>query len=176
MDKQEFFLIIPGVIYGVAIVDLLKVFEHKRNYFEIVGWGLTFMLGIVTLWINLYVKLDAIVSSNLSFLLIIVQSVLYSRGAHIITPEEQHNDTKAYFKSIRKQFFTLLALIVLCNLLIQEVVQSSHTPVELRILAVLLYVTLIVFDKVWLRTTVMFLTASLILLDLLIPGGLVQFF
>lgn len=168
MDKQEFFLIIPGVIYGVAIVDLLKVFEHKRNYFEIVGWGLTYMLGIVMLWVNLYTKLDAIIQSNLSFLLIIIQSVLYSRGAHIITPEEKHEDTKAYFKGIRKQFFVILSLIILCNMLIQEVVGSNHTPIVLRVFGLVVFVALILVDKVWLRTSAMFIAAILILSDLLL--------
>ena len=49
MDKEEFFLLIPGIIYGVAIVDLLKVFSHKKNYFEMVGWAVLYLLAIIIL-------------------------------------------------------------------------------------------------------------------------------
>ena len=41
MSKSEFILLIPGIIYGVALVDLLKVFRHKNTYWEITGNILT---------------------------------------------------------------------------------------------------------------------------------------
>ena len=49
MDKQEFFLLIPAIIYGVAIVDLLKIFGHKKNYIEMMGWGIYLMMPVIFL-------------------------------------------------------------------------------------------------------------------------------
>ncbi len=174
MDKQEFFLIIPGVIYGVAIVDLLKVVAHKNNYFEVVGWGTVYLLGIVNLWVDLYKKLDAITQSNLSFLLIIIQAVIYSRGAHIITPEEKDVNTKEYFLETKKEFFTILILAVSCNILIQEVVKADNTPLWSRLLGLVVFSSLIFIDKVWYRTIFMLVIGTLLLVDLLTPGGVYQ--
>ena len=35
MQKQEFFLLIPAIIYGVALIDLLKVFGNNKIYWEL---------------------------------------------------------------------------------------------------------------------------------------------
>jgi len=115
MEKQEFLLLIPAVVFGVAIVDLLKLFSHKKSYFELVGWGIFLMLSIVSTWMRLFEKLDVVSSSNLLFLLIIAQAMLFARAANIITPEEKHEDTKAYFFSILKPFFILVAVIAFFN-------------------------------------------------------------
>lgn len=110
MDKQEFYLLIPGIIYGVAIVDLLKVFEHRKNYWEMITWGIAIMLGICYSWILLYSKLDKIASDKLFFLLVIAQAILAAQIARTLTPELKDEDTKAYFFEKRKIFFSLLLL------------------------------------------------------------------
>ena len=75
MEKQEFLLLIPAIIFGVAIVDLLKLFSHKKTYFELVGWGVFLMLAIISVWMRLFEKLEVVSSSNLLFLLIIALPV-----------------------------------------------------------------------------------------------------
>ena len=80
MDKQEFLLLIPAIIYGVAIVDLLKIFSHRKNYFEVVGWGVFVLMLVVFSWMELYQKLELITGDNLSFFLIIIQSILFSQS------------------------------------------------------------------------------------------------
>ena len=57
MEKQEFLLLIPAIIYGVAIVDLLKIFQHKIRYWELIAWGLLLMVLVINIWIELYQKL-----------------------------------------------------------------------------------------------------------------------
>ena len=47
MEKQEFFLLLPAIVYGVAIIDLLKVFSHEKNYWEMVAWGSLMMVYVV---------------------------------------------------------------------------------------------------------------------------------
>ena len=97
MDNQEFFLLIPAIIYGVAIVDLLKVFKSRKTYWEITGWGVLLMVIIINTWAELYNKLGALVDSNINFFLIIGQSIVYAQAASLITPEEKHLNTKDYF-------------------------------------------------------------------------------
>ena len=72
MDKLEFLLIIPAIIYGVAIVDLLKIFNHKKNYFELVGWGIFCLVAIVISWSEVYNKADIIVKDNFSFYVLFI--------------------------------------------------------------------------------------------------------
>jgi hypothetical protein len=37
VEKQEFFLLMPAIIYGVALIDLLKVFGDKKIYWELLA-------------------------------------------------------------------------------------------------------------------------------------------
>ena len=63
MGKSEFILLIPGIIYGVALVDLLKIFRHKNTYWETTAWGIAMIINLIVSWFNLYDKLDMIGSS-----------------------------------------------------------------------------------------------------------------
>ena len=103
MDQQEFLLLIPGIIYGVAIVDLLKIVRHKINYWEVVFWGILLMINIINHWMELYQKLDALVASHVNFYLIIGQAMLYAQAANVITPDDKDSDTKQYFFQGKKE-------------------------------------------------------------------------
>ena len=46
MDKQEYLLLIPGLLFALAIIDLDKIFAHRKAYYELVGWGLYLILAI----------------------------------------------------------------------------------------------------------------------------------
>ncbi|MFY0628178.1 MAG: hypothetical protein JXR07_17905 [Reichenbachiella sp.] len=171
MDKQEYFLLIPAIIYGVAIVDLLKIFSHRKNYFEMVGWGVFYLMAIIILWMDLYHVLEVISEHSLSFVLIIVQAILYARGAGLITPEEKDEDTEAYFMEVRKQFFFLMAAIVLVNLLIQVIVKDDQTPIWFRLGMFVLALILALWDNKKFRVTIMIMLLSFALLDLSLKGG-----
>ena len=137
-----------------------------------VGWGVFYLLATIIMWMELYNLLGAITSSNLSFVLIIFQSILYARGAGIITPEEKDTDTKAYFMSVKKSFFLLMASISLCNMLIQFVVREDNRPVWFRLIMVVLAISLAYWDKLWYRMTILVLLYGVVLLQLSIEGGL----
>lgn len=122
MGKQEFFLLIPAIIFGVAVVDLLKVFSHRKPYFEMLGWALVMMAAIVVLWIDLYDRLEFIGNSNLMFLLLIGQAMLYAQSAAILTPEAQDIDTKKYFLENKRNFFLTLIGIIVFNFLLNQFV------------------------------------------------------
>lgn len=155
MEKQEFLLLIPAIIFGVAIVDLLKLFGHKKTYFELVGWGVFLMLAIIAVWMRLFEKLEVVSSSNLLFLLIIGQAMFYARAANIITPEEKHEDTKAYFFSIQKSFFLLLAVIAIFNMLMQYFVYNDHQSEWVRPLGIALSLICAFSKNVWVRSSIM---------------------
>ena len=139
MDKQEFFLLIPAIIYGVAIVDLLKIFSHKNNYVEMVGWGLYVMMGVIFNWIELYNRLGILSTSNISFFIIIGHAILYARLASLITPEEKDSDTKAYFMQVRKTFFWLISVTTAYGIAIRHGLSDDHTEVWVRPIVIIIY-------------------------------------
>ena len=153
MDKQEFMLLIPGIIYGVAIVDLLKIVQHKYNYWEVIFWGILMMTAIINHWIELYQKLDAFVDSNLNFFLIIGQAMIYAQAANVITPDQKDSDTKEYFFKIRKTFFLILAGTIVMNIILQFAVFDDHRT-WVRLLGIPLFLACAFINKIWLRTTV----------------------
>lgn len=166
MDKIEFLLIIPAIIYGVAIVDLLKIFSHKKSYFELVGWGVFCLLAIIISWSEIYNKVELIVNDNLSFYVLVIQSIIIARIAAVITPEERHINTKKYFMGIKKNFFLLLALSGFVNLLSQYFVYNDQSPIYLRPLLILIMLSCAFYNKVWFRTTM--LTLMFILAGILV--------
>lgn len=155
MDKQEFLLLIPAIIYGVAIVDLLKIFSHKRNYFEMVGWGIFVLIVVVFSWMELYQKLTLITSSNLSFFLIIGQAILYAQITNVITPEEGDKDTLTYFLKVKKLFFTLLAIAGVLGIIMRYTIYDDHSPEWIRPLAVALYIICAFSNSKWLRVSIL---------------------
>jgi hypothetical protein len=154
MEKQEFFLLIPAIIYGVAIVDLLKIFRHKKTYWEVLIWGLLLMIIIINTWTELYQKLEHIVDNTFHFFIVIAQAILYAQAANIITPEEKHVDTRDYFFSIKKSFFLTLGSTTLMNLLVNYFVLADDREIWIRPTAFALVLVCAFVDKVWVRTTI----------------------
>src|SRR5210317_1782137 len=99
MSKYEFILLIPAIVYGVAIVDLLKAFKLKI-YWEVTFWGTYLMMNAILLWLTLFNQLDYIVNNNLNLVLVLAQAILFAKSAELITPEEKDVDTKAYYEGI----------------------------------------------------------------------------
>ena len=171
MDNQEFFLLIPAIIYGVAIVDLLKVFKSRKTYWEITGWGVLLMVIIINTWAELYNKLGALVDSNINFFLIIGQSIVYAQAASLITPEEKHLNTKDYFLSIRKPFFLLMAGIPIFNLLVGFFVFDDHAPAWMRPTGLFLGLACALYDRVWFRAAVLVFYFILAVLVIFVNQG-----
>lgn len=153
MEKQEFLLLIPAIIYGVAIVDLLKIFNHKKNYIEMVGWGFFVMIGVIFTWIELFNKLERITASNISFFFIIFQAVLFARAAALITPEASHSDTKEYFMDIRKRFFWLLSIIAVYGMMMRHFVYDDQVVLWLRPALITIYLVTGYSNNYWVRIT-----------------------
>ena len=145
---------IPAIIYGVAFIDLLKIIQHKKNYWEVVTWGVYMFLLIIFVWTELYQKLETITDNNLNFLLIIVQAVLFTRAVHIITPEEKDIDTKKYFSDNRKLFFLTLLALVVVNVAIEKIVFDDQRVVWMRPTSFISVLICAFVDKRWLRTSI----------------------
>ena len=153
MAKQEFFLLIPAIIYGVALIDLLKVFGNNKIYWELLAWGSMLMVDIIVIWLELWAKLNLVATDKWFFILVIIQAILFAQIAAVITPEEKDIDTKIYFHSIRKLFFSLISATIVFNFLSQEFFYDDQRSELIRPLILIMALACAFIDKIWIRTT-----------------------
>lgn len=169
MDRQEFFLLIPAIIYGVALVDLLKVFKNKKTYWEVVAWGSVMMLYVIITWLELFAKLDMVAANKWYYILLIGKAIILAQIASIITPVEKHMNTKDYFLSIKQAFFFLIAALTIFNFVLQEFYYDDHRPLLIRLSIVALALVCAFLNKMWIRVaTLVIIFAILVQILILI--------
>jgi hypothetical protein len=151
MERQEFFLLMPAIIYGVALIDLLKVFGNNKIYWELLAWGSLLMVNIIVIWLELWAKLDLVATDKWFFIFIIIQAILLAQIAAVITPEEKDIDTKIYFQSIRKVFFLLISAIIIFNFLSQEFFYDDERSWIIRPFILMLALACAFINKLWIR-------------------------
>lgn len=151
MSKSEFIILIPGIIYGVAMVDLLKIFRHSKRYWESVAWGVAMFLNLIVSWFDLYDKVE-VISSNISlFTAYIISPLLFAQAVFVLTPEEEHTDTKAYFLKTQHLFFILILSYIIVNMGLSYFIQTDSTFGWMRPLLSFLFLGAIIWKKFWLR-------------------------
>ena len=163
MEKQEFFLLMPAIIYGVALVDLLKVFKGRKTYWEVVAWGSVFMVYIVIIWLELWAKLDIVATDKWFFILTILKAILLAQIAGIITPEEKDTNTKNYFLSVRVKFFLMVSALVIFNIFLQEFFYNDHRPWFIRGSILALSLSCVFINKSWIRIATLVVTFGLLI-------------
>jgi hypothetical protein len=163
MDKQEFFLLIPAIIYGVALVDLLKVFKNKKTYWEVVAWGSVMMLFVIITWLELFEKLDTVAANKWYYILLIGKAIIVAQIAAIITPEEKHMNTKDYFISIKQGFFLLIAALTIFNFVLQEFYYDDHRPWTFRLSIIAIALACAFFNKMWIRVATLIIVAAILI-------------
>ena len=163
MEKQEFFLLIPAIIYGVALVDLLKVFKTRKTYWEVVAWGSVFMVYIVIIWLELWSKLDIVATDKWFFILMILKAILLAQIAGTITPEAKDSNTKDYFLSVRVQFFLMVSALIIFNVFLQEFFYNDYRPWTIRVAIFSLSLACVFFNKAWIRLATLAVTFALLM-------------
>ena len=163
MEKQEFFLLLPAIIYGVALIDLLKIFKGRKTYWEVVAWGSVFMIYIIIIWLELWAKLDMVATDKWFFILTIFKAILLAQIAASITPEEKDTNTKEYFLSVRVQFFLMVSALVIFNIFLQEFFYNDQRPWVIRIAILTLSLACVFFNKAWIRIVTLVVTFGLLI-------------
>ena len=163
MEKQEFFLLLPAIIYGVALIDLLKIFKGRKTYWEVVAWGSVFMVYIIIIWLELWSKLDMVATDKWFFILTILKAILLAQIAASITPEEKDTNTKEYFLSVRVQFFLMVSALVIFNIFLQEFFYNDQRPWVIRIAILTLSLACVFFNKAWIRIVTLVVTFGLLI-------------
>ena len=155
MSKSEFVLLIPAIIYGVALVDLLKIFRHSKSYWEIIGWGIALFLNLIVSWFGLYEKLEILSSNILYFTAYIISPLVFAQAVFVLTPEEQDTDTKDYFLKSQKSFFMLLLLFTIINSLLSLIIESSVVFIWMRAVLIIPFIVVIFWPRMWLRASIL---------------------
>jgi hypothetical protein len=153
MDSVKILLLIPGLIYGVGLVDLLKVFK-PNTYWEI---RVMAILLFLTLIINWFLYADRISATSLTlgiYTLTMVSPLLFTRACNVLTPDINQQDTKSHFFNVRKSFFLILGIHTLVNIFLQFIIYEDGLNI-FRVIAILLLFACAYFDKLWVRTIMM---------------------
>ena len=150
MSKSEFLLLIPGIIYGVGVVDLIKV-TFQKQYWEIYVWTVVLFLVFILQWYSLYNAIDQIGESKFSFTLMMITPLVFTRGCYLLTPPE-NADTKSYFLKYRSHFFINLVLMIIINGASQYfLVEVSDARTLSRLSFLPLIIVMCIWDNKWYR-------------------------
>ena len=161
MDKGEFLLLIPGLIYGVGLVDLLKIFR-SGIYWEISVMAVFLFVNLIINWFLFFERLQIVSDDIAVFTLTMISPMLFTRACVVLTPEYEVEDTKHYFEGIRKIFFLLLGSQTVVNIIIEQVVHDDGFNF-IRILGAIILFLCAYYDKLWLRIIMMIVYALSIL-------------
>lgn len=168
MSSIEFLLFIPGVIYGVGVVDLLKIFKSKM-YWEIIAWGIVLFLSLIIQWFTLFERLNVINMDIGLFTILLLGPLVYTMTCTVLTPEEEDlGNTEMYFLNIRRKFFIWVLIGMVVSTLLQVVVTNDGRGF-LRLIILPFILGCIFSDKTWIRVTTL-LVVSLGLLSIFIQG------
>lgn len=153
MSKSEFLLLIPGIIYGVGVVDLIRV-TFRLQYWEIYIWASALFLVLILQWYSFYNAIDQAIESKLTFTLMMLTPLIFTRGCYLLTPPEDVN-TKEYFLKYRKVFFVNMALMIFVNSGLQYFMVADP---DSRSISRLLFLPLIIiacfWDNKWYRLSI----------------------
>ena len=150
MSKSEFLLLIPGLIYGVGVVDLIKV-TFKKHYWEIYAWAIVLFLVLILQWYNFYENIDQAVENKLMFTLMMFSPLIFTRGCYLLTPTDEM-ESKAYFLKYRKAFFLNIVALIIANSLLQYFLMAVPDARSFgRLLFLPLMIVASYWDNMWFR-------------------------
>lgn len=150
MDKEEFLFLIPGVLYGIAVFDLLSLIRNKKPYWESQLWAGLLFFTLIAILFNLYEDLTSVTSSILYYTLYLFSPIFFVQACYLITPKEDHDDMKEHFIKKRKLFFGSLTGLVFINFLIHILITDKVNLVQSAVFVALFGINIFV-DKVYVR-------------------------
>lgn len=155
MSKQEFILLIPAIVYGVAIVELLKSFK-VTNYWELIYTGTWLMLNSIILWLTLFNQLDFLIDNNINLLLVLLQAILFAKSAEMLTPEEKDTDTKAYYEGVIRYVILLQVFVFMIAGINEILIFDDRQNYIVRPVAIALGIIAVFWPNKYYRRFVLF--------------------
>lgn len=159
ISKTIFLLLIPGTIYSVALIDLLKLFRHKDKYWESIVWGLLLYGSIIVGWINMYDDLPKMVDSIFIYFIYMFSPLVFAQAVFVLVPNDDSLEMKTHFLKIRRLFYSLITFVIAFNFIFQFIIEDSERSF-LRSAGIIAYGLNIFFDKLYLRVIAMLVTLA----------------
>lgn len=150
MNLTIYMSVIPGIIYGMALVELIRIYRHKSQYWETSLLGVFLFIAIITNRYQLFPVMEELYGNMFIFSLYMFSPIFFMQSCYMLTPDSEHEDLKEHFAKRRKSFFTYVTLFVLGNVII-EFVFGSQGMLLVRIIGVALFGVNIFIDDIRLR-------------------------
>ena len=168
MDPTEYLAIIPLLIYGIGITDLLgqwKRFFNKEDQFPLYIIYTIILTEVAIYNVVIYIDLVNVLSEQtyFTYLAFLLPPILFLMVVNIFTPDEGSR-TEAYFENNTRLMFVLIALFVASHFLYEF--DEKHWQGYMRIVFVVLLLAIALFRKRWM----MYLVALLWLIGFLSKG------
>ena len=149
MSDKEYYIILPLLLYGLAIADLVNswrsFFKKERRYIPYIVTSL--VLLEVSFWnfyqLHEWMTEDSF-STYLGYFRILLQPLTFLLVVAVFTPEKEEEDIKSYFTKNIPIIFGGLAVFVALHFLFE--VESMVIP---RLFSIGLLITIAVTRKIW---------------------------
>ncbi|HRI78605.1 MAG TPA: hypothetical protein PLR06_03640 [Cyclobacteriaceae bacterium] len=149
MPDKEYYIILPLLLYGLAIADLVSswraLLKKERRYIPYIITSL--LLLEVSFW-NFYQlnhwMTDAAFGTYLSYFKTLLQPLTFLLVVAVFTPEEQVEDIKVYYTKNIPIIFGGLAIFVALHFLFE--IEQNVIP---RLAAIALLIVVAVTRQLW---------------------------
>jgi hypothetical protein len=139
MNLTIYMSVIPGIIYGMALVELIKIYRHQSRYWETNLMGFFLFLVLITNRYLLFPVLDDLFQNMAVFTLYMLSPLIFLQACFVLTPEKEEDVAIEHFNQRRKSFFLLLAIFIAGNVLLETVFSAIEAMIYLRLLGVVLF-------------------------------------
>ncbi|WP_422360419.1 hypothetical protein [Reichenbachiella sp.] len=142
MQPQEYFAILPLLIYGIAIAELVSpwriFFEDKKPYLPFILTGILMLEVAFYNFYQFFTHLENTFQSYYIFLSYLLSPMVFLMAAHVYTPESKENlDVRVYFQKRFKLLMILLSVFIASHFVI-ELGPDIKTAVRGLFIAILL--------------------------------------
>lgn len=150
MNLTIYMSVIPGIIYGMALVELIKIYRHQSKYWETNLLGLFLFLALISNRYLLFPVLDDLFQNMFVFTIYMLSPLIFLQACYVITPEKEEDVAVEHFNVRRKTFFLLIATFIAGNVALETIFEIEGM-LFIRILGVALFVINAFFDNKPLR-------------------------
>ncbi len=164
MDKIEYLLVFDGVIFGLAIADLVGHTKDilKKAYWEYSLWALAlFDMGALN-WYSTYNRLDIITEGYQWYVLLMIPMILYYVTVKYFTPD-QGKPYKEYFLDNSRRFMALIFFYQLSIIAVDWIAETGPGFLVSRTAFVGLVGLAWWLNKPWARTIVVIIRFAIVI-------------
>ncbi|MEP2024073.1 MAG: hypothetical protein ABJH98_00490 [Reichenbachiella sp.] len=117
MEPQEYFAILPLLVYGIAIAELVSpwriFFEDKKPFIPFILTGIMMLEVAFYNFYQFFSQLENTYQSYFIFLTYLFSPLIFLMAAHVYTPESKADlDIRDYFNKRFKLLMILLSIFV----------------------------------------------------------------